>query len=321
MKALQPLDWQKIFTAAFARRRALFSDPATDCFRLFHSAADGLDGLSIDRYGSWLLMLMEKPGLLQEPGHLFAAIRQAADTLPLPVRGIVCKDITRPDTGRIDELYASTVIAGIAPPAELIVRQNNIRVSIDLMAGRHTGLFLDMRSIRPRLAPYYGSAATMLNLFCYSGVFSAHGLRNGLAAALNLDLAKTALERARRNYALNSLACDDRDFMYGDALTWMKAFVKQGRRFDFVILDPPTFARSRKGLFSVKKDFPRCLALVQQLAPKGHALTVINSPAVSQSQYRGWHPPAWQLEWLAHEPDDFPREGQPYLKAGLWKIP
>ncbi len=315
------MDWQKSFIAAFDRRRSLFAGPDTDCFRLFNSTADGLDGISVDRYGSWLLVLMEKPGLLQQAEPLFAAIRKAAATLPLTPRGIVCKDITRPDTGCIDELYASTVIDGRAPPAELIVRQNSIRVSIDLMAGRHTGLFLDMRAIRPRLAPYYGAAETMLNLFCYSGVFSAHGLKNGLARALNLDLAKTALTRAQRNYALNSLACEDRDFMYGDAITWMKAFVRQGRRFDFVILDPPTFARSRKGQFSVKKDFPRCLALAQKLAPGGHALTVINSPAVAQDQYLSWHPPAWHLAWLEHESDDFPWEGNPYLKAGLWKIP
>ena len=312
------MDRQKIFEAAFAKRRDLFSDPGTDCFRLFNSAADGLDGVCIDRYGPWLLALIEKPGLLRQTAPLFRAIEEAATGLPVPVRGIVCKDITGADTGAIDEVYASTVLAGVAPPAELIARQNSIRVSIDLMAGRHTGLFLDMRRVRARLAPYSG---TMLNLFCYSGVFSVHGLKNGLAGALNLDLAKTALERARRNYALNNLACDTRDFMYGDALAWMKAFVKKGRRFDFIILDPPTFARGRKVLFSVKKDFPRCLELVQKLAPGGRALTVINSPAVSERQYRQWHPAAWRLEWLAHEPDDFPWVEHPYLKAGLWKLP
>ena len=315
------MDRQKIFETAFAKRQDLFSDSETDCFRLFNAAGDGHDGICIDRYGAWLLALIEKPGLLEQAAPLFAAIEQAAKNLPLPVRGIVAKDITRADTGCIDEVYTSTVLFGAAPPAELIVKQNGIRVSVDLMTGRHTGLFLDMRAIRARLAPQYGAAGTMLNLFCYSGVFSVHGLKNGLAAALNLDLAKTALDRARRNYELNKLACDERDFMYGDALTWMKAFVKKGRRFDFVVLDPPTFARGRKGLFSVKKDFPRCLELVQQLAPGGRALTVINSPAVSERQYRQWHPPAWRLEWLEHEADDFLRAGQPYLKAGLWQVP
>jgi 23S rRNA (cytosine1962-C5)-methyltransferase len=210
---------------------------------------------------------------------------------------------------------------GHAPPEELVVMQNGVRVAVDLMLGRHTGLFLDMRIIRGLLAPHYKNGGAMLNLFCYSGMFSVHGLKNGLSSVLNLDLAKTALERARRNYGLNGIACDERDFMYGDALTWMKAFAKKGRRFDFVILDPPTFARSKQGSFSVKKDFPCCLDLLSSLAPGGLALTVVNSPAVSQKQYRQWHPASWELEWLEHEPDDFPCVQQPYLKAGLWKIP
>ena len=316
------MDCQKIFEAAFARRAELFSDPDTDCFRLLNGAAEGLDGLRVDRYGPWLLVLLEHPRLLPDAGPLCEAVARAARKLPAPVRGILSKDITRADTGCIDEVYASVLQAGAAPPAELVVRQNGIKIAVDLMGGRHTGLFLDMRRVRARLAPYYRSAGSMLNLFCYSGVFSVHGLKCGLASALNLDLAKTALERARRNYALNDIACDDRDLMYGDALSWMRAFGKKGRRFEFIVLDPPTFARGRKAPFSVTRDFPHCLELAQKLlAPGGHALTVINSPRISEKQYRDWHPAPWQLQWLEHEPEDFPWQLRPYLKAGLWRMP
>jgi 23S rRNA (cytosine1962-C5)-methyltransferase len=310
-----------LFEKAFARRAPLYADPAHDCCRLFNGAGDGMDGLTVDRYGAWLLVQIEKTALLQQQKTLFAAIIQAARCLPCKPRGILWKDISGSTTPWRDYPCRSSIMDGHAPPEELVVMQNGVRVAVDLMLGRHTGLFLDMRIIRGLLAPHYKNGGAMLNLFCYSGIFSVHGLKNGLSSALNLDLAKTALERARRNYGLNGIACDERDFMYGDALTWMKAFAKKGRRFDCVVLDPPTFARSKQGSFSVKKDFPRCLDLLSSLAPGGLALTVVNSPAVSQEQYRQWHPASWQHEWLEHEPDDFPCVERPYLKAGLWKIP
>ena len=311
----------RIFDKAFAKRTALFADPANDCCRLFNGSGDGLDGITVDRYAAWLLVQIEKPALLHKPEALFAAIVAAGHSLACKPRGILWKDISASETTWRDYQCRSSIIDGHAPPEELIVVQNGVRVAVDLLAGRHSGLFLDMRSIRSLLVPFYKNAGDMLNLFCYSGVFSVHGLKNGMGHALNLDLAKTALERARRNYALNSLACDERDFMYGEALTWMKTFAKKGRHFDCVVLDPPTFARSRQGSFSVKKDFPRCLELVQSLAPGGLALTVVNSPAVSEQQYRDWRPASWRLVWLEHEPDDFPWANAPYLKAGLWRIP
>jgi 23S rRNA (cytosine1962-C5)-methyltransferase len=310
-----------IFEKAFAGRAPLFADPAHDCCRLFNGAGDGMDGITVDRYGAWLLVQIEKASLIQKQNALFPAIIQAAHRLPCKPRGILWKDITGSTTPWREYQCRSSIMEGDAPPEELVVVQNGVRISVDLMIGRHTGLFLDMRVIRSMLAPYYKNAGAMLNLFCYSGVFSVHGLKNGLSSVLNLDLAKTALDRARRNYMINGLSCDDRDFMYGDALTWMKAFAKKGRGFDFVVLDPPTFARSKQGSFSVKKDFPRCLDLVGGLAPGGLALTVVNSPAVSREQYRQWHPASWRLEWLEHESNDFPFARQPYLKAGLWKIP
>jgi 23S rRNA (cytosine1962-C5)-methyltransferase len=314
-------DFLHIFEKAFARRAAIMADTAHDCCRLFNGSGDGLDGITVDRYAAWLLVQIEKAALLPGREALFAAIAHAARGLACRLRGIVWKDVSAGTAAWRDYLCRSTVIEGHAPPDELVVTQNGVRVAVDLMAGRHTGLFLDMRIIRGLLAPYYKDTGAILNLFCYSGVFSVHGLKNGLGSALNLDLAKTALERARRNYALNGLACDERDFMYGDALTWMKAFAKKGRRFDLVVLDPPTFARGKHGSFAVKKDFPRCLELVQSLAPGGLAFTVVNSPTFTERQYRDWHPASWRLEWFEHEPDDFPWVDAPYLKAGLWRVP
>jgi 23S rRNA (cytosine1962-C5)-methyltransferase len=77
------------------------------------------------------------------------------------------------------ELRKSELLSGVAPPDGYLVRQNGVTVAVDLVEGQHTGIFLDMRTVRRKLLPYYGSVGTMLNLFSYTAVFSVHALLNG----------------------------------------------------------------------------------------------------------------------------------------------
>ena len=159
----------------------------------------------------------------------------------------------------------------------------------------------------------------MLNLFCYTGLFSVHALVCGVDSAINVDLSRTVLSRARDNYRLNGLECDDRDFIYGDALEWIKLFIKKKQVFDFAVFDPPTFARNRKKQFSVKRDYRASLEkLDQSVRAGGLILTSVNSYSVSEKEYRSYHPDSWQLLMFANESSDFNNRGNPYLKVGLW---
>lgn len=308
------------FKKAFARRESLFFDTTTTAFRLFHGAPEGIDGITIDRYGAYILVQTYAQGLQKKISELFTALCKAARLLPVQAEGFVWKHGTAPSAGRQRTAeWKSTLLGGQMPPSPLLVLQNNIAAEVDLMSGQHTGLFLDMRSVRKQLRAYYGDCTTMLNLFCYTGMFSVHALKQGVAHALNVDLSKTILARAQKNYNHNNLSCDGRDFIQGDALDWMNVFKKKNRQFSYIVFDPPTFGRGKKGVFSIKKDFQKSIVQLGRLAPGGLVLTVINSPSVSQQQYRDYHPKNWALEFIAHESDDFPYRGTPYLKAGLWR--
>ena len=310
-----------ILAEAFRKREPLFSDPATNCFRLFNGAGDGLDGLALDWYGGYVLAQYFREPVGAMTDYLLKGLEAATGLLPGRPAGILLKNRMKLDeAGDIAAVRTSVVIAGSEPPEGHIVLQNGVRAAVDLVRGQSTGVFLDMREVRDRLLPHYAPGDTMLNLFCYTALFSAHAVKNGIAGAVNVDLSRAVLERAKVNYGLNGLRIDERDFVYGDSLDWMRRFRKKGRTFSLVVFDPPTFSRNRQGSFSSRRDYAAALALLADLAPGGRALTSVNSFSITADEYRSFHPASWKPEFFACESPDFVPAADHYLQVGLWTI-
>ena len=306
---------------ALGKREKLFSDPETNCFRIFNGEGDGIPGLAIDWYGEYILIQYYEPGLRGLTGDIVRAITGAVPRLPAPPRGIMLKNRLKSSDARdISASMRSVVIEGSGPPEGYAVRQNGVLAGVDLMRGQSTGIFLDMREIRERLVRYYSPADIMLNLFSYTALFSVHAVAHGITGAVNVDLSKAVLERAKVNYRLNGLRVDERDFVYGDSLDWIRRFRKKGKTFTQVVFDPPTFSRNRRRTFSSKKNYRDSLAMLSDIAEGGYALTSVNSYSISREEYLSYHPIDWRLEFFANESTDFTHSGNPYLKAGLWKI-
>ncbi|MFW5808489.1 MAG: class I SAM-dependent methyltransferase, partial [Spirochaetota bacterium] len=189
----------------------------------------------------------------------------------------------------------------------------------DLVSAQNTGVFMDMREVRDRMVSFYPQIDSVLNLFCYTGAFSVHALAHGVPRAVNVDISAPVLDRARTNYTLNGLACDDRDFVRTDVMKAIRRFSKQGQRFGLVILDPPTFSRNKHSHFSVKKDYMRCCRLLEELTP-AYVLSAMNTYSVPLSGYLSSHPQHWERIFLMHESTDFPHGNDPYLKCALWRV-
>ncbi len=312
---------EPLLKKAILKREKLFTDPSTDCYRLFNGDGDGVPGLTIDWYGCYVLVQLFDEGLGAEVESIRSSIRNSETMLPARPEGILLKNRLKPDDTRdIASAMRSVVLEGSEPPGGFSVRQNGIQAAVDLVGGQSTGIFLDMREVRDRLAGYYTSSDTMVNLFSYTALFSVHAVKHGITGAVNVDLSKGVLERARENYRLNGLKVDERDFIYGDSLEWIRRFRKKGKTFSLVIFDPPTFSRNRRRTFSTKKNYRESLDLVSGLVEKGSVLTSVNSHAISHEEYLSFHPAGWELDFIANESSDFIHRGNPYLKVGLWKI-
>lgn len=309
-----------VLLRAFEKRSDIARSADTTCFRLFNSSGDGVEGVTVDVYGEYLLVQFYSPGLFRQAGDVVAALERFC-SLHMPwILGGVLKDRTKTDAPDPARIRKSALLFGTLPPAVYIVRQCGINVGVDLLGGQHTGIFLDMREARRLLAPHYPRAGALVNLFCYTGIFSVHALACGVKSALNVDLSPGALKRAKANYRLNGLPVDDRDFIGNDSESFMKLMVKKGRKFDLVIYDPPSFSRNGRKVFSVKKDFRRHLDLVSRLSEKGLVMTSTNMHTVSEREYIAFHPETWKNIFLCHESGDFPSVTGHYLKIGLWKV-
>ncbi|MFC1668869.1 class I SAM-dependent methyltransferase [Spirochaetota bacterium] len=318
------MDFEYIFKKAVEKRATLFDDPHTDCFRIFNSAADGIKDLTIDRYGDFLLVQHFNEGIegaLANGENLGKHIIDTVVKLPFPNKGILVKNRIQYKGNRdYLTLRRSLLFSGEMPPQDYIVKQNGINAHVNLIEGLNTGVFLDMREIRGVLSSFYNenNLQTMLNLFCYTALFSIHALKHGVGNSVNVDLSKSVLKRAKKNYDLNSLKYGKKNFIYGDALDWLRRFKRKGMNFSFIVLDPPTFSRNRKRSFSVKRNLKDILSIINDISLE-YIFTSVNSFTISKSEYISYHPESWEPLFYMNESSDFLNPGDPYLKAGLWR--
>jgi 23S rRNA (cytosine1962-C5)-methyltransferase len=163
-------------------------------------------------------------------------------------------------------------------PAEnlrTIATERRLKFGIDFDAGFSVGLFPDQRENRSyvrRIAP-----KRLLNCFAYTCSFSVSAAHVG-ATTLNLDLSKKSLARGRENFALNNLPTLGHRFIADDVMTILPRLARKGEKFDVIILDPPTFARSPGGkTFHVENDFEKLLVDSLELTERdSHVLISTN---------------------------------------------
>lgn len=250
--------------AAWNRRRALL--PSTDAFRLLNGAASGVPGLVIDHYAGWLAVYAySRDPILREPD--FAERLKAATG----ARGAALID--RGAKGEAGRDEGSILFGEVPETAE--VREGGLRFRVHPRHPRNVGLFLDTRGLRARLAED-SRDADVLNLFAYSCSLGIAASAGGASLVANVDVSARYLGWGRENLALNGLPPERSRFVKMDGGKYLDWAAKKGIAYDAVILDPPSFGRSREGTFAFARDYFRlagvCAAL---LRPGGvlHALT------------------------------------------------
>ncbi|MBA2433514.1 MAG: class I SAM-dependent methyltransferase [Chthoniobacterales bacterium] len=146
------------------------------------------------------------------------------------------------------------------------VLERGVCYGLDFGAGYSTGLFLDQRENRRFVRR--GAPRRMLNCFAYTCAFSVVAGMTG-AETLSIDLSKKSLSRGRENFMLNRLATERHRFMADDVVSVLPRLARKGERFDMIILDPPTFSRSRTGrAWQVEHDFDKLLLSALEVAER-----------------------------------------------------
>lgn len=314
--------------AALARRAPLFRAPHTNAFRLLHRAADGFPTLAVDRFADVLV------------AHLYegASAEAARPILSRLASGTRARAVYVKHRPRQASVVTEPERADLAPTAPLIgeavealtVLENGLSYLIRPAAGLSVGLFLDMREVRAWVRRH-AAGKMVLNCFAYTCGFGVAATKGEASRVINLDVARGALDWGQRNYELNGLAPEARDFIAGDVFDWLRRLGKRGQTFDVVILDPPSYSTTKRRRFSVQRDYAELVALAARVTtPGGRIVACANAVELPLGAFKkqlragleSIHAPA-RLTRTLHEPAiDFPvaRGSLPYLKICLIEL-
>ncbi|MCC6397979.1 MAG: class I SAM-dependent rRNA methyltransferase [Bacteroidetes bacterium] len=304
---------------AAALRARLF--PGNPVYRLVHGEADFLPGLVVDRFGEYLVVQTFACGM----------------DLRLPLLCDILEEMFHP-AGILERNESpSRVLEGLplrsgilrGSAGTTIYEEDGLSFSIDLVSGQKTGFFLDQRLNRP-LIRGFAPGSRVLDCFCNDGGFALHAARGGASSVLGIDSSGEAIARARINARNNGLL--NTTFVENDVFAALGESAGRGDTFDVVVLDPPSFTKSRKTVPAAKKGYKELHHLAYRVLPPGGILltascshhilpetflSVIQETAVKDNRE------IQLLHWRGASPDHPTLPGVPetgYLKFGVFRV-
>lgn len=265
-------DITQIITRSIKKRESFFK--YTNAVRLVNGIGDGLNGFVLEQYNRhFVVQVFEKMWLDELPAlKRFFSDVYAADY-------VIIKDRTdsassNPDAFRTQVLIEKT-------PSTTTVQENGLKFSVDLNDGLNSGLFLDMRHNRSRVASF-AKDKKVLNCFAYTCSFGVHCKAAGALSVSNVDVSQKCLQKGRQNYELNALSVGEYEFVRADVGYYLDRAVAKANCFDMIILDPPSFSRHDNKVFSVKKDLLGLMTLaIKALNPGGQLFVATNCSGIS----------------------------------------
>lgn len=261
--------WEQRLRAALERRNVLVASTRTDAFRWVNGENDGLPGLVLDVYDTTAVLKLYTAAWLPHLDQVVAAVAAvlAPERLVLRVSRQVAED--HPEYG------AASALIGSLPDAPVRFRENDLRFEADVVSGQKTGHFLDQRENRLRVRNL-SSGARVLDVYSCTGGFSVNAAAGGAQLVHSIDISAAAIETARRNMALNmdrpAVKACRQHVSVGDAMTVMQEMIDDRRVFDVVVVDPPSFARSRSQVDGALRAYARLTRLALDLIQPGGVL-------------------------------------------------
>jgi len=254
---ITPEFFSKRILRAVEYRRGFLSD--RDSFRVVFSEGDFLPGLIVDKYGDCLVAQFLTAGIEKWREAILDILEKIFSPSVVVLRN---DSATRLLEGLPQE---KSVVRGTLK-ALPIIREASLRFEVDPLSGQKTGFFLDQRENREAFKVLVRGGKG-LDLFCYSGAWSIYLADKG-AEITGVDESEYAVNQSRRNAAINGLAgkCT---FKAAEVFAFVKEEVSCGNLYDFIVLDPPAFVKSRTKVREAMKAYRMVNAYAMRLLNKG----------------------------------------------------
>lgn len=240
-------------------------------YRLVYGEADGLPGLVVDRYGDTLVMKLYTAAWFAHLPALLAgldAIQPAGSIVLRLNRGLQLSQ----GFGLTDGMALRGQTSG-----EVTFIENGLRFAADVVHGHKTGFFFDQRENRSRVRDL-AQGCRVLDVFAYSGGFSVYAAAGGATEVTSLDVSLPALETAQANMRLNqhlpAVAACRHQILAADAFDALRQMGAAGRRFDLVVVDPPSFAKKQDEVEGALAAYRRLATLALPLVERGGVLVM-----------------------------------------------
>lgn len=249
-------------------------------YRLIAAESDGLPGITIDRYQNFFVCQLLSAGAEAQKDNLVEALKACYPDCNIYERS----DVSVRKKEGLEE--RTGVLHGEEPPESVVIEENGVKISVDIVNGHKTGFYLDQRDSRER-ATKYVKDKSVLNCFSYTGGFGLYALKGGAAKVINADVSQLALDNAKNNAEINGFDVSKAEFLNADVFKLLREYREHGTKFDVVIMDPPKFAESKAQLNGACRGYKDINMLAMQiLKPGGTLLTYSCSGLMEQNLFQ-----------------------------------
>lgn len=224
-----------------------------DSYRLIAGESDGLPGITIDRFGNFLVLQLLSAGAEYQRAALISALQT---------------------------LYPECAIYDRSDVA--VRKKEGMELLVDIQHGHKTGYYLDQRDSRLATRRYVENKR-VLNCFSYTGGFAVSALMGGCSQVVSVDTSQEALDIARQNVELNKLDLSKAEFVRDDVFKLLRTYRDRGEKFDVIVMDPPKFVENKSQLMGACRGYKDINMLAIQLLNEGGILLTFSCSGLMTS--------------------------------------
>ena len=260
--------WQRRIQYAWAYRKTVMGEDIS-CCRVIFGEADGFPGLTVDRFQDILVTQTLSVGMEKLKPMLFPLLVKVLREDGQEIRGVFERnDVAIRALEGLEQNKGWFPLGEPTPGTVTEIRENGIIYRVDVENGQKTGFFLDQKYNRLAVAKL-ARGRRVLDCFTHTGSFALNAALGGAEHVTAVDISASAIEMAKANAVRNGL--DDRmDFLVADVFDLLPELAAKGKApYDFIILDPPAFTKSRKTVDSAQRGYKEINLRALKLLPRG----------------------------------------------------
>ena len=262
--------WRRRIQYAWDYRKTVMGPEDSRCCRMIFGEADGFPGLTVDRFESVLVAQVLCLGMELIKDELFSLLLEVLRSDGQDVVGVYERnDVAIRELEGMEQGKGWHPVDGEKAPdfTAVDIEENGIRYTVDFENGQKTGFFLDQKYNRQAVAKL-ARGRTVLDCFTHTGSFALNAARGGAKHVTAVDVSEFAVACARENARRNGLS-DVMECVAANVFDLLPQLEQQPKRYDFIILDPPAFTKSRKTTQRAMTGYKEINYRAMRLLPRG----------------------------------------------------